>query len=409
MKTLKNIILPIIVLLVIIILIVIRSLGSIEKFKNPVSGSRNQFIQRIDREIDSLRNMPDGISCDTIYVEIGSLIKKYHNEKRFDNENALDNDQWSRQLTESLFNAYAVKFVKQAIFMFKKTEWELRDLNNIRDKCQTLRKMEIRDNGKTLKLIEKGSDMDKTLTKIDNICVEYNSINDFIDACNKVWSFQPTDINKKIQDARNYQNRRFELKNESFVICGRLRTKLGKVPQILFERHIAFLNSEIYKSLGEYSKYTAQPLYVEQRYNVLLREINKLNDYKNSYNINSNEFDSKYDELKAKWNAELTKSMNYFMYRDEKIAYLKGSELNVDTLNGYKKLNWIAGDLKTGIDLCLEFWDLSGEGNEPYKEFRNKVVAHNILKDSKLKSFLDKVSTEENPSYYTWDKRVGLK
>jgi hypothetical protein len=79
----------------------------------------------------------------------------------------------------------------------------------------------------------------------------------------------------------------------------------------------------------------------------------------------------------------------------EIIAYLNGSELKIDKLDEYKNTPEISKDLKNSIDIALEFWKLVNENKNQMEEFKkllkNRVKKDANLKESNLKSFLNKI------------------
>ncbi len=98
----------------------------------------------------------------------------------------------------------------------------------------------------------------------------------------------------------------------------------------------------------------------------------------------------------------------------EIIQYIKGNELDEDKLNEYKSTNGISLKLQNSIQLCLDFWELNGQGtgkkSKTYYNFRNKVDADDNFKNSKLKAFLDEMCQPgASPDYSDQEKIKGLK
>jgi hypothetical protein len=94
------------------------------------------------------------------------------------------------------------------------------------------------------------------------------------------------------------------------------------------------------------------------------------------------------------------------------IQYIKGSELDKQTLQKYKNTERINTTLKASIQLCLDFWSLdgsdSGKKSNTYWTLRDKVNSDDILKGSKLKNCLDEICKEKNPSYAEMYKKKKL-
>jgi len=83
----------------------------------------------------------------------------------------------------------------------------------------------------------------------------------------------------------------------------------------------------------------------------------------------------------------------------EIIQYIKGSELHKSKLEEYLKTEDINQNLKKSLKLCLDFWALDGKEDVPdkrtYWTFRKKIADDKYLKDSNLKTFLDKIVQDE--------------
>jgi hypothetical protein len=94
----------------------------------------------------------------------------------------------------------------------------------------------------------------------------------------------------------------------------------------------------------------------------------------------------------------------------EIIQYIKGSELDKQKLNEYKK-ECISESLKNSIQLCLDFWELDGgiydSDKKTYWSFREKINKDSNFDGSKLKAFLDRTS-DSDVSYSEQDKKKGL-
>jgi len=95
---------------------------------------------------------------------------------------------------------------------------------------------------------------------------------------------------------------------------------------------------------------------------------------------------------------------------DDIKQYLRGNELDENKLNEYDKIKALPSPLKTSIGLCKDFWEFDGSGKKTYCKLRDKVKNDQNLKNSKLKSFLDRMCKEgTTPSYSKQDKIKGLK
>jgi hypothetical protein len=106
----------------------------------------------------------------------------------------------------------------------------------------------------------------------------------------------------------------------------------------------------------------------------------------------------------------LTMKQNRCLNEEIVKEYLKGDELNIDTLKNYEKMD-INDNLKKSIRICLVFWDLKGESyGKTYDGFRIKndnVLNNSVLVGSKLKKYLD--CGDSFPLYTTEYKKRMLK
>jgi len=96
------------------------------------------------------------------------------------------------------------------------------------------------------------------------------------------------------------------------------------------------------------------------------------------------------------------------------IQYIKDSELDEAKLKEYQTTKKIDKTLTNSIQLCLDFWNLkkpsdSSKTSKTYCTLLETVAKDVNLKNSKLKTFLDKMCAMESPSYSTQDKKQGLK
>jgi hypothetical protein len=83
----------------------------------------------------------------------------------------------------------------------------------------------------------------------------------------------------------------------------------------------------------------------------------------------------------------------------EIIQYLKGDELKREELNKYLKDVGSNSALKNSINLCLKFWDLDGSKSKSYSSFLHEIGNEINLKNSKLKSFVENMTSKQNPKY----------
>jgi hypothetical protein len=281
---------------------VIQSVTTIDKVAE-IDSRRNQFIERIEQEIDSLAGLSDSKFCKEFYNEVGYHIADYHKQERLGN-NQLENDQWKEILSKNLFSVYVGKFIKQAFYVFRGSEWDINALKFIRSEYQTLQKSA---------LLERGSAVDKEFTKIRTIFAKYDEITGFILSCKKFSylgiglyeRFPITDVKSKISQAAIYSNNRLE--NELLNNCTRLHDGLKEVPQVLFKAHVRYLDNKISARSESYSRYDSQLKYADELYKPLKSEIDALDN--DIYNVPN--FDSEYTRLSNKWSKDNEKAYDY--------------------------------------------------------------------------------------------------
>lgn len=262
----------------------------------PIALPKNQFTMRIEQEIDSLENLPDSKFCKDFYKEVEYHINDYYKSGRL-GKNQLENDQWKENLSKNLYSAYTDKFIRQAFYVFRGSEWRNEDLIFIRSEHQTLRMSN---------LLERGSPVDRKFAEIQSIFNQYDEIVSFISTCNGFSysafglsdRFPISDVKGKISRAAEYQNRR--LGNEYVNNCTRLHNGLKEVSQVLFNAHVRYLNNKIIQWSGLYSNYNSQNDYNNNLGRPIQSEIEALNN--DIYNVAN--FDSQYNRLLGIWNAD---------------------------------------------------------------------------------------------------------
>jgi hypothetical protein len=264
----------------------------------------NQFIDRIEREIDSLSKLSDDRFCKKFYQEINYHIDDGHKNQNF-GETQSENDQWKENLSKSLYSAYAGKFIEQAFHVFSGADWDVHDLQFIRSEYRTL---------KNSSSLEKDSPVDQKFNEIQQIFSRYDEIVQFIDDCGKLSysSYELSDrfpiqeVQNRISTANEYRNR--SLGNAYVNRCSRLHNELQNVPQTLFTAHIKYLKNKVQIWSGLYSNYTTQSDYASKVYNPLKVEINLLDN--DIYKVTN--FNTEYAQLINKLNTDSHKAYNYF-------------------------------------------------------------------------------------------------
>lgn len=288
---------------------VIRSLVLVDRKEN-IPLPKNQFTERIEKEIDSLSNFPNSKFCRDVYDYVQYLIDDYykpnpphHPYGRLGNSQS-ENDQWKENFTKNLYSIYTDKFIKQAFYVFNGSEWNAEDLRFIRCEYQILRRS---------KLLEKGSPVDKIFDEIQAIFLKYDEISSFISTCNGFSysdyslsdRFPILDVKEKISRAATYRNNLLE--NQYVSHCSRLNDRLKEIPQVLFRAHVRYLDNKISQWSDLYSNYSSQSDYANNLYKPIKSEIDALDN--DVYKVAN--FDKEYQKLSDNWSADNIKAYNY--------------------------------------------------------------------------------------------------
>ena len=286
---------------------VIQSLVITDEVKE-ISLPKNQFTERIEKEIDLLGKLPDSKFCKDDYNEVMSLINDFYKPHppqypygRLGNTQT-ENDQRKENFMKELYSAYADKFIRQAFYVFRGSEWKSEDLRFIRSEYQTLQKS---------KLLEKGSPVDRKFVEIQTVFNKYDEIVGFISTCKNFPlpsssglsdRFPISNVQGKISRSSTYRNNRLE--NEYVNNCTRLHDELKEIPQVLFRVHVKYLDNRIRNWSNKYSnpdfKFTSQKDYYELLGKPIQDEIDELK--KNIYNVAN--WNSEYTRLSDKWGVD---------------------------------------------------------------------------------------------------------
>lgn len=282
---------------------VIRSFVSTDQV-GEIQQSGNPFTDRILQEIKALQLKPDNKFCKEYYTEVAYHIDDNHKNSRL-GKSKLENDQWKENLSKQLYAAYIDKFIKQAYYIFNRSEWAGNELNFIRNEYRTLQNSTM---------LERNSPFDKKLNEIKMIFNKYDEITGFISSC-KGFSFSSIgldiafpydDVKNKISAANSYRYNR--LGNPYINNCTRLHSELKEIPQVLFRTHVRYLDKMISSWSNMFTNYNTQKAYVIGIYSPLENKIDELDN--DIYKIS--EFSSEYSRLKNKWEADGTNAYNYF-------------------------------------------------------------------------------------------------
>ena len=289
----------------------IKSLVSTEGVRD-IPLAENATTRRIEQEILLLGQLPNGKFCKDEYNHVKYLIDDafkphppQHSFGRLGNTQ-LENDQQKENLIRKLYAAYADKFLLQVIYVFQGTEWDVKNLQFIRNECITLKKST---------LLGKNSPVDKKFSEILTAIDKYYEIAGFISGCK---GFRPlatgfadqfpiSDVQAKISAASAYRSN--NLGNRYVNNCTRLHAGLKEVPQILFKSHIGFLDNKIDQWSGKFGNgnYISHTDYVDKLNKPLASEIDALD---NSIYQAPN-FEGEQVRLSQKWNDDNSSAYNH--------------------------------------------------------------------------------------------------
>jgi hypothetical protein len=300
MKTIK-ISLAVIVVGIIAFFIANSLIFSQEMDKIPPA--ENQFTKYIEQQIITLEKLPENKFNNIPYNDANYQIDDYHLNKRL-GKNKLENDQWKDILSKNLYAVYTGKFIKQAYYVFNRNDWSLGDINFIRKECTTLRKSEF---------LEKGSPVDNSLAKIQQILGKYDEVNAFIAYCKGFSytdysfnsSFPLSTVKQKIARAELYKNNKLE--NNFVNNCFRLHNQMNDIKQSLFNAHYRYLENKFKNWQDLYSEYTSFNEYKNNLLTPLSKELDLIDN--DLYNVR--DFDNKFDSL---YNLLTTDSRNAYKH-----------------------------------------------------------------------------------------------
>lgn len=281
---------------------VLRSFVNTNKV-DEIKSSVNPFINKIQQEIKALQLKPENKFCKEYYAEVAYHIDDYHKNNRL-GKSKLENNQWKENLSKQLYTAYSDKFIKQAYYVFNRSEWAINDLGFIRTEYIALQSSIF---------LEKNSPTDKKFNEIKAIFNKYDEMTGFITSC-KSFSFSQTsldisfpieDVTNKISTTNNYINN--NLGNSYVNNCTRMHKELKEIPQVLFRAHVKYLDNIIGFWSNRFTNYNTQKAYADGLYEPLENKINELDNaiYKVS------EFSNEYSRLKNKWEADGTNAYNH--------------------------------------------------------------------------------------------------
>jgi hypothetical protein len=272
----------------------------------------NLYTKEIQNKINSINTLPNNILSNETYENIQAGIDEFHKNGSLGKTsfkdgniwkvkgNPRENDQWKEILSKNLYSAYAPKFVKQAMYVFSRSDWKINDLRFIQSELNKL---------KTSAYLDPNSPVAKSFNKINSILAKYNEIRNFIKTCNQ-YTFSDNnleaiypDVSDKIQKSRAYIANNLDISEVNN--CIQLKAALQAIPEILFDKHINYLKKKIDKYGGSYGKFEIQYKYADAIYMKLQQQEEALNN--DIYGINESAFSAGFnsvDDLLARYNRE---------------------------------------------------------------------------------------------------------
>jgi hypothetical protein len=249
---------------------------------------KNQYTERIESEIDSLKKMPENKFCQKYYNDVQYRINDYFNQG-FLGENESDNSQWQEILSKNLYSAYAPKFVEQAMYVFSRSEWKNDDLKFIRSEAKILKSSTYLGN----------TGLVTSFDEINTILAKHDEINGFINACKGFaysnYDLETTypDVSEKIIKSRAYITN--NLDNSYVNNCTRLKDGLQSIPKILFDKHISYLTKKINDNGARNDEFNSQIDFSNTIYTPLRNQVDALND--DTYGIGDYVFNNGYNSV----------------------------------------------------------------------------------------------------------------
>jgi hypothetical protein len=283
--------------------IAILSLKERKKVK-PVPSAGNPFVERIEKDIDSLENIPVNVFCIAYFHEVEFRIKDFYKNKRL-GKTDMENDQLKDILSTNLFSVYSEKFVNQSFAVFNGTAWKEADLALIEKEYNLVL---------SNPLLQSNSDVANHLNTINLIIKKYTEIDNFINNC-RIYAYTDYSlaskfpinlIQAKIDQAKAYKNS--GLGNVYVNKCLRLHSRINEVPKMLYKAQIRYLDTKITEWQGFYTNFNSQSDYANNLYKPLKSELDQLDG--TIYNVSNT--DSDYNILLAKLDTDSKKAYNYF-------------------------------------------------------------------------------------------------
>jgi len=277
-----------------------------------INPNKNLFTNKIEEQIEQLKAKPDNKFCKDYYNEVAYHINEFYKPAppnypygRF-GDTQSENDKTKKNLESNLYSAYTAKFIKQAKYVFRHSEWKQENLKFIQEEKNELKRS---------KFLVPGSNVDKEFSDIQIVLNKYNEIVSFISSC-KNFSYSGTAISDRfpiteVQNKNKYATNLLKNKLDHILVnnCARLHNDLKEIPQILFRAHVRYLDNKISHWSNMYSHFNSQSDYANNLYRPLKAEIYELDI--EIYSKFSN-FTSEFNRLLRKLEFDSQNAYTYF-------------------------------------------------------------------------------------------------
>lgn len=268
------------------------------------TGSENQFVNKIEQQIDSLKQAPNDKLSNQLYKEIAYYINEDYKNGNLDTDPSR-NEQLKDVLSSNLYTAYSEKFIAQARHALRKDEWHAANLQIISSEIKKL---------KASPYLGGSSATLSSLNEFEAAINKYYEINRFITVC-KRFQFTETGLfsnypiaeaERLIQESKSYLQHNME--NNYVAHCSNLKNELRSIPEWMFTEHVRYLTSKINAWRGMYENYNTQKDYADNLFYPLKKEVDALDN--EIYNVSN--FSSEYERLITMLKNDSKKAYDYF-------------------------------------------------------------------------------------------------
>ncbi|MBQ2187581.1 MAG: hypothetical protein II401_03345 [Bacteroidales bacterium] len=270
------------------------------------SFAQTYFTEKLDRRIDSLKNMQNDRFCRDLYNLINSDIDYYDKENVLDPAVPSNDSLVAAYYKKVTLVAYGNKFYNQAYYIFKNTNWNEKDIDFIRSENDEL---------SSSKYLEPRSPLSNKFDDIKSVLQEYDDLWKFVNEC--TYLYQNYSIDHKYDQnkdaatiAQSADYLKGNINHKEILNCTNLKIRLEKVNDALFVRHYTYLKRKIGHWSDKYNQYESQPAYSNSLYTPLIQQINAFDNL--VYHVDQSAFTNKHNELKELENKDNTRAYYYY-------------------------------------------------------------------------------------------------